>query len=130
MMTAIKMISSQYHLYVFRLLFVIFRPVRKKYNLSINCLLVLNSCYLYSKLENKKEFYLTDIYKFTTYYSIPHIKQYIVVLAQRGFIIPDKPGQFRVLYHISELGIQVIEEIEESYNREMYEFSNKYHLDL
>jgi hypothetical protein len=129
MMNAIKMISSQYQLYVFRLLFAILRPVRNKYNLSINCLIALNSCYLYSKLESQ-EFFMTDIYKFTKYYSIPFMKAYFRVLALRGFIIPDREGTFHTRYKISATGIQVIEEIEENYNKELYEFSNKYHLDL
>ena len=73
---------------------------------------------------------MTDIYKFNKYYSIPFMKAYFRVLALRGFIIPDREGTFHTKYKISATGIQVIEEIEEGFNSEMYEFSNKYHLDL
>jgi predicted transcriptional regulator len=73
---------------------------------------------------------MTDIYNFNKYYDIPHMKAYFRVLALRGFIIPDREGTFHTKYKISATGIQVIEEIEEGFNSEMYEFSNKYHLDL
>ena len=121
--------NNELHLYVFRLLYVIFRPLRKKYNLSVNCILILNSCYLYSKLV-KDKFYMTDIYKFTSYYNIPVMKNFFRVLTLRGLIIPINPGEFRVLYNISEQGIKIIQEIEESYNKELYNFTNKYNIDL
>lgn len=121
--------TKDYHLYIFRLLYVIFRPIRKKYDLSVNCILILNSCYLYAKLV-KNQFYMTDIYKFTSYYSIPVMKNFFRVLTLRGLIIPINPGEFRVLYNISEQGIKIIQEIEESYNKELYNFTNKYNIDL
>lgn len=128
-MNTIKTISKDYHLYVFRLLYVIFRPLRKKYDLSVNCILILNSCYLYSKLV-KDKFYMTDIYKFTSYYSIPVMKNFFRVLTLRGVIVPINPEERRVLYYISESGIKIIQEIEESYNKELYGFTNKYNIDL
>jgi len=73
---------------------------------------------------------MTDIYKFTSYYSIPVMKRFIGVLTLRGLIIPINPGEFRVLYNISEQGIEIIQEIEESYNKELYNFTNKYNIDL
>ena len=121
--------TNELHLYIFRLLYVIFRPIRKKYDLSVNCILILNSCYLYAKLV-KNQFYMTDIYKFTSYYSIPVMKNFFRVLTLRGLIIPINPGEFRVLYNISEQGIKIIQEIEESYNKELYNFTNKYNIDL
>jgi len=58
------------------------------------------------------------------------MKAYFRVLALRGFIIPDREGTFHTRYKISATGIQVIEEIEEGFNREMYEFSNRYGIEL
>ncbi len=128
-MNDITMISKEYQLYIFQLLFTILRPMRLKYDLSINCILTLNACYLYGKLV-KDRFYLTDIYKFSRYYSIPKTRQYFNVLALRGFINPVDPGKYRVLYYITPLAVELINEIEESYNKELYSFSEKYNIEL
>ena len=116
-------------LYIFRLLFAVLRPVRIKYNLSINLILALNSCYLYSKLE-KSQFYMTDIYKFNKYYSIPVMKRYIAILTLRGFIASVSQVEYRPLYYITASGIEVIESIEQYYSKELYLFADRYHLEL
>ena len=122
-------IQDAYILYIFRLLFAILRPVRLRYNLCINPLLALNSCYLYSKLE-KKEFYTADIIKFNRYFSPQKMKTYIRVLTQRGMIESNDPTAFRVLYHITPLGIEVIESIQEHYTRELAGFCRLYGIEL
>ena len=58
------------------------------------------------------------------------MKNFFRVLTLRGLIIPINPGERRVLYNISEQGIKIIQEIEESYNKELYNFTNKYNIDL
>jgi hypothetical protein len=73
---------------------------------------------------------MTDIYKFNKYYSIPFMKRFFSVLALRGFIIPDKPGTFHTLYKLSDSAITLITEIDQYYSKELYEFSNRYNIDL
>lgn len=116
-------------LYVFRLLFAVVRPLRSKYRLSVNCIMTLNSCYLYSKLI-KEEFYISDIVKFNSYYDLYKIKRYFRVITLRGFISPINPGDHRVLYRVTEKTEQAISELLTSYNIELYKFANKYNIDL
>jgi len=124
-----KHTTNLYYLLVFRLLFQILRPVRLKYHISINAVLILNSCYLYDKLV-RHEFYKTDIYKFTRYFNMNRITHYISVLTLGGFISPVNPDQPNVKYILTSLGAECINEIDQYYNSELYAFSNKYHLDL
>lgn len=116
-------------LYIFKLLFKILRPVRTKHKLSINLVLTLNSCYLYSKLV-KHQFYVTDIYKFNEYYSIKLIKRYIGILAQRGFIYCINPDDLRRLHYITEEGISLIESIHSNYEIVFRDFVDKYNIVL
>jgi hypothetical protein len=128
-MTSIQNTSNLYYLSVFRLLFAVLRPVKHKYKLSVNELMILNSCYLYSKLA-KPEFYLTDIKKFNAYYNEIRCKYYFGTLFSKGLLSCVNPNDRRVRYIITLAGINVINELEEHYNSELYAFSNKYHLDL
>jgi hypothetical protein len=128
-MTSIQHTDINIELYVFRLLFQVLRPIRKKYNLSINLIMALNSCYLYSKLE-REQFYMTEVSKFNGYYSTLVMKRYFNILALRGFINALNPENRTVKYIMTIDGINVINEINQYYNSELYNFSNKYHLDL
>jgi hypothetical protein len=129
-MTTVKNTSTNlYYLIVFRLLFQILKPIRLKYKLSINAILILNSCYLYTKLV-KDQFYKTDILKFTKYFNSIKINVYIDVLTLGGFISPVNPDQPKIKYILTSLGYECINEIDQYYNSELYEFSNKYNLDL
>jgi hypothetical protein len=91
--------------------------------------MILNSCYLYSKLV-KSEFYLTDIKKFNAYYNEIRCKYYFGTLLSKGLLSPVNPEEYRVRYVITLAGVNVINELEACYNSELYTFSNKYHLDL
>lgn len=128
-MNSIQNTTIGIELYIFRLLFAILRPIRRKYNLSINLILTLNSCYLVSKLM-KEQFYMSDVCKFNKYYSLLVIKRYFSILSLRGFISPVNPDDYRVLYKITEQGTQVIKEIQQYYDKELYTFLNKYNIDL
>lgn len=119
-----------HELIVFKLLFYILKPIRLKYKLSINAILVLNGCYLYSKLNNKDQFYTTEVKKFLGYYNDRVIKYYMSVLTLGGFTNPVNPDNFRVLYKLTDKGIEVINSIDQYYNKELYDFCNKYNIDL
>jgi len=119
-----------HELIVFKLLFYILKPIRLKYKLSINAILVLNGCYLYSKLNNKDQFYTTEVKRFLGYYNDRVIKYYMSVLTLGGFTNPVNPDNFRVLYKLTDKGIEVIQSIDQYYNSELYDFCNRYNIDL
>ena len=121
--------TDLYCLYVFRLLYAVLRPVKLKYNLTVNGLLILNSCYLYTKLE-RKEFTANGIRLFNRYYNDNRIKFYFTGLLDRGLIYIVNPDKKPVKYSISDLGVKAIEEIEQYYNIELSEFCTKYNIDL
>ena len=111
------------------LAFKVFRPVKYKHNLSINLLICLVGIYSYSKMIDNT-FSRTNIFKFVTYFSYPAIKRYFEIYIQRGLVIPCVMHGSRQYYKLSEQAIAIVQEIPQSYNRVMYEFSNKYNVSL
>ena len=106
------------------------KPLRGKYNLTVNCMLVLNGAYLHSVVLNKP-FTSYRLLKFVSYYNSHKIGVYSKVLRGRGFITlagEDKRGN--PLYNISESGIKVIQELNESYQQRLIEFCSKYNIEL
>ena len=92
--------------------------------------MVLNGMYVYSKYVSNN-FTRRQILDFVSYYSGPKIESYFVVLLDRGFIKESgiKLKQFQ-LYSITLVGAQVIEELNKSYEEQLYIFCNKYNIEL
>ena len=115
--------------YIFLTLFRVLRPARTKYKLSINLLLVINSCYLYSK-HVSETFCIADIVKFNGYYSNNKMRNYFGIIFGRGlflFVGKVKHGNY---YKLDSEAIQIIEEIHSNYNNTLYSFFNRYGIDL
>lgn len=105
------------------------KTVKGKYKLSTNCLLVLNGAYLYNRCI-KTGFTRYALLKFVRYYDNVKIGSYMTVLMSNGYI--DKPGMFKghQLYSISTKGIEVIEELNKSYEVEFDRFCKQYNISL
>ena len=117
-------------LYDFHIFFKVCKPLRMRHNLTVGCLLVLNGSYIYT-LHIKDRFTTGALLKFVTYYNRPKIGGYIKVLIVRGFLTlagVNKGGD--QLYSISESGIKIIQELNESYQQRLIEFCNKYNIEL
>ena len=86
--------------------------------------------YVYSRYINNN-FTRRQILDFVSYYSGPKIESYFNVLLDRKFIALSgiKLKQFQ-LYSITSAGIQVIEELNKSYEDQMYLFCSKYNIVL
>jgi len=116
--------------YIILLSFRILKVLKVKYNLSVNCSLVLHGCYVYSRLI-KEGFTKTAIMKFVTYFDYNKIIVYFNVLLKRGFIVDSgKTYAGRTLYNVSDQVTGIVKEIEESYNKELYLFAEKYNIEL
>ena len=113
----------------YQIWFKVCRPLKRKYNLSTNCVLVLNGAYVLY-MTTHKGFTLRSLQNFASYYSPVKIKGYIRVLVDRSFITLAGAWKTRQLYTISELGIQVIKELNESYQEQLIIFCNKYNIEL
>ena len=126
-MNSISTINNMPYLIVFRLLFAMLRPVKRKYNLTVNHILVINSCYLYSKLTSET-FYITDILKFNSYFNNVLMNRYFKDLNFSGFLLSIQTGKNKTKYKLTAKGIEVIESIDQYYNSELYSFYNKYNI--
>ncbi len=114
-------------LYVILLSFKVYQPTKRKYKLSFNLLFCLTGIYLYSVMI-KETFSRTGIYNFITYFNYNVIKRYFDIYLQRKLII--QVSNDPQLYKLTQEAINIIEEIPKNYNKVMYEFSNKYNIDL
>lgn len=115
--------------YVFHVWFKIARPIKRKYKLSTNTLLVLNAAYIYNKDINKT-FARTQLLKFASYYNNHKIGCYITVLVSHGYIVVSGKYKQHDLYSISPLGEIVINELNQSYNKELNDYCLLYGISL
>ncbi len=120
--------NRSYPIYLFLLLFKIFRPIRKKYNLSVNPLLVLSACYVYS-INKNKDFSREGIANYLTYYNTYKVKAYFSVLRNKGYITIVRTERYDV-YNITRKGINIIEELKRSYFTILREYSEVNNIDF
>ncbi len=119
--------------YIYHIWFKVCKPIKVKYKLSTNCLLVLNGAYLYNKCIGS--FTRLQLLKFVSYYDHHRLGGYITVLITHGYIIESGTlgkGKYKdsVVYSLSEEGIKVINELKDSYNKELSIFCSKYDISL
>ena len=118
------LVNYSYHLW-----FKVCKPARKKYKLTVNALLILNACYLYQSVINKP-FARYNLQQFVTYYNHVKIRYYVNLLIDKGYIIESGNYKGHPLYSISPEGLQIIKELNENYDKELYLFCNKYNIEL
>ncbi len=118
------LININYHIW-----FRVCRSVKYKYKLTTNDLLVLNGCYMLYRMINKP-FTENKIYSFVTYYNKPKLKAYIKRLIELKFIVCSGDYNTHLLYCISEQGMKVIEDLNNSYEVELLKFCNQYSISL
>jgi hypothetical protein len=105
------------------------RPLRLKYRLSTNCLLMLAGCYCYNTIVNKP-FTINQILKFVTYYNPRTLKIYLNVLINKDYVCISYNKSSIVYYSITLAGIQVINELNDSYQIELRKFIDQYNIVL
>jgi hypothetical protein len=121
--------QSDVILYMFHNYFRIVKFARYKYHLSVNCIIVLSGCYVYSKVF-RNNFTRTNILKFCRYFDNVRINKYTIVLLKRGYLIESGKYKQHPLYKITKEGITVIEELKDNYSIVMNEFISKYNIIL
>jgi len=113
----------------FQIWFKVARPIKRKYRLSTNCTLVLNGAYVLQSVTNKP-FTQRQLRTFTGYFNYHQLDSYITVLINKGYLIPSESNNTRCYYKLSETGLQVIKELNESYDSVLYQFCNDYSIIL
>ena len=115
--------------YNYHIWFKVCKPIKGKYKLSTNCLLVLSAAHIYYNLFNKP-FTERSLLMFATYYNNVKIGRYIKVLICHNYIIESGLIRGYKVFNISLAGLQVIKELNESYNKELVLFCSKYNIEL
>lgn len=113
----------------FLIWFKVAKPIKIKYGLATNCTLVLNGAYVLNKVFNKP-FTRIQLRKFANYYNANKIDSYISVLIMKGYLLLVSGKDTRQYYTISETGLQVIKELNESYEKELYLFCSTHGIEL
>jgi flavorubredoxin len=113
----------------FQIWFRVCKPIKVKYMISTNSVMVLNGSYVLYRATNQP-FTRRQLRDFCKYYNNRKIDYYISVLIDKEMIALAGVKATRQLYTISELGIQVINELVKSYDEQLYLFCSKYNIEL
>lgn len=100
--------------YIFLNLFRILRPLRLKYKLSINELIVLNGMYCYTRHESTN-FSENNIYLYIGYYSRPKIRYYITSLTDKGYIVVSDIMKGVNRFNLTLAGLDIVNQFSEKY---------------
>jgi hypothetical protein len=117
---------SQYIVYN---LFRILRPIRKKFNLTINEIVILNGMMLYNKYIGSS-FSYSAILRFVGYFNDKKMRYYFGSLQEKGCIRLSDILNGAKRYRLTEKGIEALSHMEASYDKSLYEFLNSYSISL
>lgn len=111
--------------------FRVAKPIKRKYLISTNCTLILSACYVHSITVNKP-FTKRQIRSFAKFFNNKQIDSYISVLKDRKYIeLVNSSKTGKVLYYsITLAGLQVINELNDSYQIELRKFIDQYNIIL
>ena len=109
---------SQYIVYN---LFRILRPIRKKFNLTINEIVILNGMMLYNKYIGSS-FSYSAILRYVGYFNDRKMRYYIESLQEKGCIVLSDILNGAKRYQLTEKGIEAISHMQESYDKALYKY--------
>ena len=115
--------------YILHNLFRGLKPLRRKYKLTINEIIFLNGIYLYCKHESTC-ISQNACLKFIGYYNYDKIKYYLSSLQEKGMVKVAEIIKGYNRYKLTPLGISVMNEINVSFDACLYEWFQKYKIDL
>ncbi len=95
---------------IFRML----KPVRHKYRITVNGLMVLNAIYLYHKYKGSL-ISMHSLYDWFRYYNKPKLQWYVNYLIEQGCIIMSDRVKAVRYYRISEKGIKIMADVNNTY---------------
>lgn len=120
--------ASNIH-YTLHNLFRGLKSIRRKYRLTINEIMFLNGMYLYCK--HISTCMSQDAYvKFIGYYNLNKVKYYLGSLQGKRMIELAEVIKGYNRYKLTVLGISVVNDIDESFERCLYDWFNKYGIGL
>jgi len=117
---------SQYMAYN---LFRILRPIRKKFDLTINEIIILNGMMLYNKYIGSSYSY-SAILRFVGYFNDKKMRYYFGSLQEKDCIRLSDILNGAKRYRLTTKGIEALSHFEESYDKSLYDFLNNYNISI
>jgi len=117
---------SQYIVYN---LFRILRPIRKKFTLTINEIIILNGMMLYNKYIGSS-FSYSAILRFVGYFNDKKMRYYFGSLQEKGCIVVSDILNGAKRYKLTVKGYDAVCYMQKSYDMALYEFLNNYNISL
>jgi len=117
---------SQYLIYN---LFRILRPIRKKFNLTINEIVILNGMMLYNKYIGSS-FSYSGILRYVDYFNDKKMRYYFGSLQDKGYIVLSDILKRAKRYRLTQKGIEAVSYMEECYDKSLYDFLNSYSISV
>ena len=122
--TASNNINTQSLLSLF-LCFKSSTKIRSMYDINTHTIVVLITCFIYYKYINQT-FSINRIRLFNTSYNYKRVKKYVLILVSKELI--TLAGVHK--YTLTSLGLDIIKQISDNSYNIMYEFCQKYNIEL
>ena len=110
-------------------LFRILRPIRKKFDLTINEIIILNGMMLYNKYIGSSYSY-SAILRFVGYFNDKKMRYYFGSLQEKDCIRLSDILNGAKRYRLTTKGIEALSHFEESYDKSLYDFLNNYNISI
>jgi hypothetical protein len=115
--------------YIVYNLFGILRPIRKKFNLTINEIIILNGMMLYNKYIGSS-FSYSAILRFVGYFNDKKMRYYFGSLQEKKCMVLSDILNGAKRYRLTEKGVEVLSHMEESYDKALYVFLNENNISI
>ena len=121
--------KASYIHYILHNLFRGLKSIRRKYKLTINEIMFLNGMYLYCKHISTCMSQDACV-KFIGYYNLNKVKYYLGSLQGKGMIQVAEVIKGYNRYKLTVQGISAVNDINQSFERCLYDWFNKYNICL
>lgn len=103
-------------------------PIRLQYKINYQCITFLIACYTYNKYVSDS-FTMSKIVHFTDYWTTKQVKVFISQLIDVKLLIPLAGFSWQ-RYKTTDKCTEIINQIEQSYDKTVYNFCRLYNIDL
>lgn len=126
---SLRSVSATLAQYIIYNLYRILRPIRKKFDLTINEILVLNGIMLYNKYESSS-FSRSSIRRWNGYFNNNKSDYYVKSLLSKQCIEVSDKIKEQIRYKITQKGIDIISHIDKCYSEALIKFCEKNNIEL
>ena len=113
------------YLFLFRIL----RPIRKKFILTINEIVILNGMMLYNKYIGSS-FSYSGILRYVGYFNDKKMRYYFGSLQEKGCTVLSDILKGTKRYRLTEKGIEALSHLQVSYDMALYKFTQDNNIEI